>query len=149
MVEAHTAQGEDITWIKDKIADLEYRSRRNNLKIRGIPESVASNHLLQYAHTLFSTLVPSLMAQDLIVDRIHRVPKPSFFSEEIPRDVLLRVHYYHIKEQILQASRKPDSVPSQYTTIRLLSDLSRHTLQRCRNLLTITKALRNHKILHK
>lgn len=36
-----------------------------------------------------------------------------------------------------------------HTAIQLLPDLSRHTLQQCRNLATITKALRNHKILHK
>lgn len=83
------------------------------------------------------------------MDRIHRVPKPSFLPADTPRDVLLRVHYYHIKDQILQASRKPENVPQQYVNIRLLPDLSRHTLQCRRNLMTITKALRSHKILHK
>lgn len=79
----------------------------------------------------------------------HRVPKPSFLPDETPRYFLMRVHYYHVKEQILQASRKADKVSPQYANIRLLPDLSRHTLQRCRNLETITKALGNHKILHK
>lgn len=111
MVEAHTAQGEDITWLKDNIADLEDKSRRNKIKIRGLPEYVTPNHLLQYAHTLFSTLAPSLTTQNLIVDRIHRVPKP-FLPEETPRDVLLRVHYYQVKDQILQASRRTRQHPT-------------------------------------
>lgn len=149
MVEAHAAQGEDIAWLKDKMADLEDRSRRNNLKLRGIPEDVPPNQLLQYAQTLFSTMVPDASAHDLLVDRIHRVPKPSFLPAEIPRDVLLRMHFYHVKDRVLQASRKQENIPQQYANIRLLPDLSRHTLQRRRNLITITKALRNHKILHK
>lgn len=36
LVDAHNAHTEEITWIKDKIADLENKSRRNNIKIRGI-----------------------------------------------------------------------------------------------------------------
>lgn len=96
LVDAHTAQGEEISWLKDKVTDMEDRSRRNNLKIRGIPESVPLNQL-QYAQTLFSTLVPTLTPQDLIVDRIHRVPKPSFLPDKNQKDVLLRVHYYHMK----------------------------------------------------
>lgn len=77
--DADTAQGDEIAWFKDKVADLEERSRRNKLKLRGIPESAPHNQLLQYAHTLFSTLVLTLTVEDLIVDRIYRVPKPSFF----------------------------------------------------------------------
>lgn len=111
MVEAHTAKGEDITWIKDKLADLEDRSRRNNLKLRGIPEDVPPTQLLQFAQTLFSTLVPEASAHDLLVDRIHRVPKPSFLPLDIPRDVLLRMYFLHIKDRVLQASRKPENIP--------------------------------------
>lgn len=149
MVEAHSAQGEDILWLKDKIADLEDRSRRNNLKMRGVPESVPPSQLLQFAQAFFSTLIPEATASDLLVDRIHRVPKPSFLPDDTPRDVLMRIHYYHIKDRILQVSRKQENIPQQYAAIRVLPDLSRHTLQRRRNLLTITKALRNHNILHK
>lgn len=147
MVEAHTAQGEDITWLKVKMAGD--RSRRNNLKLRGIPEDIPPNQLLQFAQTLFSTLVPDASAHDLLVDRIHRVPKPSFLPADIPRDVLLRMHFYHIKDRLLQASCKRENIPQQYVNIRLLPDLSRHTLQCRRNLLTVTKDLRNQKILHK
>lgn len=148
MVDAHTAQGEDIALLKDKVADLEDRSRRNNIKLLGVPESVPVTQLLQYVHALLSTLVPELITQDLIVEGIHRIPKPSFLPEGNPRDILLRVPFYHVKEQILQAARKQDSIPPQYTDVLLLPDLSRHTLQRRSNLATITKALRNHKILH-
>lgn len=149
MVDAHSNHAEEIAWLKNKVADLEDRSRRNNLKIRGIPETIPATQLLPYTQALFSTLLPSLSAHDLIVDRIHRIPKPAFLPENTPRDVLLRVHYYHIKEQILTTSRRSDDRHPQYAELQILPDLSRHTLQQRRNLATITKALRNHNILHK
>lgn len=40
MVDAHTAHSEEIAWLKSKVADLEDRSRRSNLKLRGAPESI-------------------------------------------------------------------------------------------------------------
>lgn len=67
----------------------------------------------------------------------------------MPRDVLLRLHFYRAKETILVAFCNSDQRPAQYTSLQLLPDLSRHTLQKRRNLATITKALRNHHILHK
>lgn len=89
MVYAHAVQGEDIAWLKDKVADLEDKSRRNNIKLRGVPESVPATHLLQYAQALFSTLVPALTTQDLLMDKIHRIPKPSFLPEGTPKGILL------------------------------------------------------------
>lgn len=45
MVDVHTAHSDDISWLKDKVSDLVDRSRRNNIKIRGIPETVFSRQL--------------------------------------------------------------------------------------------------------
>lgn len=120
MVDAHSNHDEEIAWLKNKVADLEDRSRRNNIKIRGIPETIPVTQLQSYTQVLFSTLLPSLSPQDLIVDRIHCIPKPAFLPENTPRDVLLRVHYYHIKEQILTTSRRTDNRHPQYAKLQLL-----------------------------
>lgn len=83
MVDAHSAHSKDISWLKDKVADMVDRSRQNNIKIRGVPESVTQDQLLQYTQELFSFLVPSPMPMDLIIDSIHRLLKPSFLLPEI------------------------------------------------------------------
>lgn len=87
MVEAHTTQGEDLAWMRDKIADLEDRSRRNNIKIRGIPESIAPNLLLQYAQIVFSTLIASATATRILWLR----SKEFFFSPLPPAQQQLRL----------------------------------------------------------
>lgn len=167
LIDAHS---DDILWLKGKIADFEDRSRRNTPKIRGIPETVLTSQLPQYTRwntlkirgisktvltsqlpqfvqELFSALAPALSTLELTVDRVHRVPKTSFLAE-VPRDVLLRLHFYCIKEFLLDEFRKSTQLPEQYSSLRFLPDLSRHTLQ-CRwNLATITKA-HHHQIPHK
>lgn len=40
LIDAHNDQSNDVTWLKAKVADLEHRSKRNNVKIRGVPEAV-------------------------------------------------------------------------------------------------------------
>lgn len=37
LVDSHSAHSADLSWIKDKLADLEDRSRRNNLKLGAYP----------------------------------------------------------------------------------------------------------------
>lgn len=60
LVDAHNTAEEEQTWIKAKLADLEDRSRRNNVKIRGIPESVQPSELRLYATAILSALMPDL-----------------------------------------------------------------------------------------
>lgn len=103
----------------------------------------------QFALTLFSTMAPTLSAQDLAIVRIHRVPKPSFLPAETPRDVFLRVHVYHVKELLMATFSKAENLPGHYVNIQLLPDLSEHALQHHHNLAIITKALRNLKSPHK
>lgn len=128
---------------------MEDRSRRNNLKIRGIPESVQQSDLGPYAATLFKNLIPSLTDLDVPIDRIHLLPKPSHLSDHIPRDILLRLHFFHVKENLMSCMQKHDQIPSQYQSLQFFTDLLQYTLQKRRNLNTVTKALRNHKIAYK
>lgn len=46
-VDANEESTEERQWLQAKIADMEDRSRHNNLKLRGFPESVPSPELKQ------------------------------------------------------------------------------------------------------
>lgn len=93
--------------------------------------------------------LPALSDSDLIVDRIHHLPKPPHLLDNIPRDVLMRVHFFHIKEQFMMAFRKNQQPPEQYSSIQLFADLLQFTMQKGNSLLPITKALRNHDITYR
>lgn len=83
------------------MADLEDRSHRNNVKIRGILKNILPPDLNGYAGKIISTLLPELSPMETIIDHIHRIPKPRHLPGEITRDVLMTVHFYHAKDQLL------------------------------------------------
>lgn len=80
------------------MADLEDRPHRNNLKISGIPETVQTHQLPHFVQDLIKAVVPSLTSEDLTIHRIHCIPKPSFLPPEVPRDVLMRIHFFQAKK---------------------------------------------------
>lgn len=136
-------------WVRAKLANLEDRSRRNNVKLRGVPETIQSAELQNYAKDLIRTILPDISPRDIIVDRIHRIAKPSHLAASVPRDVLMRIHFFHIKEKLMAEARLKSPLPRPYEEIHLFPDLSKYTLQLRRNLNPITKGLFNHKILYK
>lgn len=69
LVQSHNERDEEMHWIKSKLADLEDRARYNNIKIWGIPKSVKQ---------------PDLKLEDLLINRIHRLPKPNIFQAPYP-----------------------------------------------------------------
>lgn len=98
---------------------------------------------------LFTAILPDLSALDFTVDRIHRLPTPTYLSDNIPRDIILRLHFYHTKERLMSASRQKDLIPPTYSNLQFYADLSQYTLQKRRNMTTTTKALRNQKLRYK
>lgn len=139
----------EITWFKAKIADLEDRSRSNNLKFRGIPESVTSHELPRYIQLLMKALLPTLSDMDLTVDRAHRLTKPPFLHAKIPRDTLARIHFYNVKEAVMSVSRRLQSLSDTYGAVTIYSDLSAHTIKPHKELGPITKILQENKIMYK
>ncbi|CAH2248877.1 Hypothetical predicted protein [Pelobates cultripes] len=85
-----------------RMADYEDRARRNNLRLRGFPESVLQDDLPLFVRGLLHAYGPDIPMDMLLVDRAHRVPKPKYLPDSTARDVLIRVHFYHIKEIILK-----------------------------------------------
>ncbi|OCT72040.1 hypothetical protein XELAEV_18035019mg [Xenopus laevis] len=76
LVDAHRELMGEAKWMKEKIANGEDRNRRNNVKLRGVPESVSNDDLKGYVKDLLKTTFPSLSESELTVDRAHRLPKP-------------------------------------------------------------------------
>lgn len=59
--------------------------------------------LMSVAWSKFCCL--SLKNIELVIDQIHRLPRPSFLPYFTPRDVILLIHFYHVKEQLVQKVR--------------------------------------------
>ncbi|CAH2224512.1 Hypothetical predicted protein [Pelobates cultripes] len=95
-----------------------------------------------YVQGLLRAYAPDIPTDMLLVDRVHRVPKPRNLPDSILRDVLLRAHYFHIKEAVLRASRNRTELHETYTTVKILADLSTATLKRRRDFHPVKEELR-------
>ncbi|KAJ4942480.1 hypothetical protein JOQ06_012346 [Pogonophryne albipinna] len=85
--------------LRAKTADLEARSRRKNIRIIGLPESIDSNLLPQLLGDQILPTSPELV-------RAHRSlaakPKPG----ERPRPVIIRFHNFQTKERVFREAWK-------------------------------------------
>ncbi|CAH2299967.1 Hypothetical predicted protein [Pelobates cultripes] len=81
-----------LTATELKLTNLEDRARRNNLCLRGIPESILPENLQTYVRGLLHAYVPEIPADMLLIDRVHRLPRPRFLPETALRDVLMHIH---------------------------------------------------------
>lgn len=130
LVDAHVDLEDELKMLKLKVADIEDRSRRNNVKFRGIPENVKPADLTEFLQQLMQKTLPDLTANDVIIDRAHRLPKPAHIPENVPRDVIARIHFYHIKDRLMRFSRQNAALPDPYAGISLFTDLSQATLSK-------------------
>lgn len=111
------------------LEEIEDRSRRNNLRLRGIPEAVGSDQLAETVKEIFRTALDE-SGTEIELNRVHRTlgPRPSDPSN--PRDVVCRLHRYLQKEAILRCAWEHGDVEHHGAQVRILPDLSRATLKR-------------------
>ncbi|CAH2285546.1 Hypothetical predicted protein [Pelobates cultripes] len=87
--------------------DLDNRSRRNNIRIRGLPEAQGTNEDLQIVlQSLFNRMLQRPEDTHILLDRAHRALRPKGLAQEAPRDIICRVHYYSEKEAIMRSARE-------------------------------------------
>lgn len=149
MVDSHFELEDEVKHLKMKMADLEDHARRNNVKFRGIPENVKPLELKRFLKDMIKKLMPTIPHQQLEIDRAHRLPKPPHISEKLPRDVIAKIHFYEVKDQLMQYARRNSPLPDPLTGIVLYADLSQATILARKNLNSITKILRNHSMIYR
>lgn len=120
---------DDNTRLKAKVADLESRSRRQNIRILGLPESIESGSPTEF----FSKLLCELLGNNTLpsppeIDRAHRslAPKPS--PGQRPRPVILRLHRYQTKDLIIREARRRGRLEYHGQPVRIVEDYSPEVL---------------------
>ena len=125
--------------LKDRNDDLENRSRRQNLRIIGIPEGVENGKPTAFMASFFACVLGDEITDPLVWDRAHRSlaakPKPG----DRPRPMIVRLHYYTDKEKILQVSRNKGELKFRGARVHIFPDMSAE-LSRRRAAFTPVKA---------
>lgn len=50
-------------------------------------------------------------SQDLLIDRIHRLPKPRHLPSHVARDTITRINFFAVKEDFLKTLRSQPELP--------------------------------------
>lgn len=93
--------------LRVKVIDLEARSRRQNIKIIGLPEKIEGGRPRDF----LVKFIPELLGVDqfhtqLEVDWAHRLGSRPPGDGTRPRVMIARIHYFHVKETILRLARQ-------------------------------------------
>lgn len=96
-----------------------------------------------FIQKIIAELLLSVCPQELVIHRAQRLPKQSFVPEWVPRDVIARIYYYHVKDQLIQFACRRNSLPEPYVGITLYTVLSQATIQALKNVIAVTKILWN------
>ncbi|KAI2644979.1 LINE-1 retrotransposable element ORF1 protein [Labeo rohita] len=110
-----------VEQLTDKCMDLEGRSRRQNIRVLHIKEGAESR--MKPRDFMAQLLKEALSLDNLpLVDRAHRALRNHPGDEEPPRAFVLRLHYTHEMEEILQRAAKMRQVTFKGQRINIFPD---------------------------
>ncbi|CAI5669521.1 unnamed protein product [Oreochromis niloticus] len=114
-----------VAKLEDKCDDLESRSRRQNIRIVGVPE----DDPLTASTTAISRLLKEAfdLAEELLLDRAHRTLAPKPKTGERPRPIVARLHYYTDCVKILSRARELQRIKVNNMTISVFPDYTAKT----------------------
>lgn len=122
------------------IEDLDNRGRRNNIRVRVIPEPEGNEEMQTTLQSIFNNLLGEPPTKHIEMDRAHRALRPKGAASK-PRDVICRVTSYPLKESIMRQARIARKVIFDGVQIQLYPDLSWITLQKRRLLQPLLQIL--------
>ncbi|CAH2224007.1 Hypothetical predicted protein, partial [Pelobates cultripes] len=88
---ALSRQGDLLLQLRRSVEDLDNRSRRCNIRIRGMPEAECDENLDEILTALFRMVLPRDAPLELSYDRAHRALRPRSL-EDGPRDIIFCIH---------------------------------------------------------
>uniref|UniRef100_K7E173 L1 transposable element RRM domain-containing protein n=1 Tax=Monodelphis domestica TaxID=13616 RepID=K7E173_MONDO len=127
----HDKIEENVKYLIGKTTDLENRSRRDHLRIIGLPEIHDQKKSLEI---IFQEIVkencPNILDRDgrIHIERIHRSPPERDPKMKSPRDIIAKFQNALVKEKILLAVRKKQ-FKYRGSTVRITQDLAASTLK--------------------
>lgn len=110
--------------LDSRCEDLEARSRRNNVRIIGLPEVYGPVNAATVSMLLKDVLG---LEKEPVVDRAHRSLQPKPKSGERPRPLIAHLHYYADCVDILRRARAQQRIKVKNSTISIFPNLTART----------------------
>lgn len=139
------------TKMEDKLLDLESRSRRDNIRIYGVPEEAEkeSTTMVSFVENLLhGGLELTEDMPDLQIERAHRSVGPKPPVDAPPRSIIIKFLSFKTKETILRKAWQKKGFTWQENHINLDHDYPPQILKKRREYSEIRKVLKEKKIFH-
>ncbi|KAI4881460.1 hypothetical protein NFI96_000609 [Prochilodus magdalenae] len=134
----------ELDTLREKIEDMENRSRRNNVRIVGIPEGHEAGNMIQF----LDEVIPKVLNIESAgtrpeIERAHRALAPRLAPGGRPRAILVRFLRSGDRDYILRTARTRERKELQWEGNRVLffPDFSRATQQKREQFKECKKAL--------
>uniref|UniRef100_A0A8C5MXE1 Uncharacterized protein n=1 Tax=Leptobrachium leishanense TaxID=445787 RepID=A0A8C5MXE1_9ANUR len=125
-----------------QLEDLENRGRRNNIRIRGLPENERdSDDLHRILTNLFNFLLQKAPDTAVEMERWHRALRSRGPPGSPPRIVICCLLRFSVKEAIMAGARNKSALRFEGAKVELFQDVSLLTLHSRRALKPLTSAL--------
>lgn len=127
--------------LRAKNEDLEGRSRRNNVRFTGVPETTDIPNMEQYIKNLFKDLFREALSPMFLVERAHRSLGPRPKPGTSPHPILARILNYRDRDTILRLARERGELRYQNNVISLYPDFTQAVQAARREFLPAKKIL--------
>ncbi|KAL0197757.1 hypothetical protein M9458_006297, partial [Cirrhinus mrigala] len=121
---AHLQAKVDKLESKNKLVDLETRSRLNNLRLVGLPEGAKGRDPCSFLEKWIPEVLDAVTLQSSgIIERAHRIG-PMKDSKAPPRTLIMRFLNYEDKQAVIAAARAKKDIQYKNQQIRFYADLA-------------------------
>ena len=138
---------DNFAFMQAQVEDLDNRNRRHNIRLRGVPETVTE--LMPAVSKIFHGLLPDKPVTAFACDRIHRALRPKPTADNPPRDIIMCMKDFLVKEDIMRASRNTPNISHEGKRIQIYPDISPATLGRRRRMKEVTSVLQSARIRYR
>ncbi len=128
--------------LTEKMTDIEDRSRRNNVRLVGLPEGAEGSDAAGFLRVNLSKLISSLKCRNIEIDRAHCVYDGRKNSNR-PRTLIFRVLRWHDRSEILKGARQAYPVKFTQDNVKLLffPDFSPATAARRKSFIPVLRTM--------
>ncbi len=128
--------------LTEKMTDMEDKSRRNNVRLVGLPEGMEGSDVVGFLRINLSKWIPSLKGRNIKIDRAHRVYDGRKNSDR-PRTLIFRVLRWHDRLEILKGARQayPVRCTQDNVTLLFFPDFSPVTAAKRKSLVPVLRSM--------
>lgn len=137
-----SSKSQHLIGINKHLEDLDNRGRRNNIRVRGIPESVDAEQITPALQRVFNSLLERPEDTAIEFVRAHRALRARGPDNMPPRDIICCLQNFSLKEDIMRKACINDRIIFNSETIMLFYDLSQIMLKNCSALWPLLEKLR-------